>query len=114
MQCQTGSLRTLEDASSSSFPLDPQRSVSTSTAATESISIHTSVASLVKKRQEIEEQMIRLQVQLLESFREEWVSEDFRASIGKNFVIWLLMNMMVTFFPHPMLILPVIRFMTAK
>ncbi|KAL5110546.1 hypothetical protein TcWFU_006550 [Taenia crassiceps] len=73
MQCQTGSLRTLEDASSSSFPLDPQRSVSTSTAATESTGIHMSVASLVKKRQEIEEQMIRLQVQLLESFREEWI-----------------------------------------
>ncbi|CDS42413.1 expressed conserved protein [Echinococcus multilocularis] len=73
MQCQTGSLRTLEDASSSSFPLDPQRSVSTSTAATESTGVHISVASLVKKRQEIEEQMIRLQVQLLESFREEWI-----------------------------------------
>ncbi|VDK33325.1 unnamed protein product [Taenia asiatica] len=73
MQCQTGSLRTLEDASSSSFPLDPQRSVSTSTAATESTGIHISVSSLVKKRQEIEEQMIHLQVKLLESFREEWI-----------------------------------------
>nr|CDS17374.1 expressed conserved protein [Echinococcus granulosus] len=73
MQCQTGSLRTLEDASSSSFPLDPQRSVSTSTAATESTGVHISVGSLAKKRQEIEEQMIRLQVQLLESFREEWI-----------------------------------------
>ncbi|VDM20327.1 unnamed protein product [Hydatigera taeniaeformis] len=73
MHCQSGSWRTLEDASSSSFPLNPQRSVSTSTAATEPIGLHTSVATLVKKRQDIEEQIIHLQVQLLESFREEWI-----------------------------------------
>ena len=71
------SLQTLEDSSSSTFPSNVQRSGSMSTATTDSASIHSSVVALVKRRQELEEQMTILQVRLLESFREEWVRRGF-------------------------------------
>ena len=71
------SLRTLEESSSSTFPLDVQRSASSSTATTDSASIQSNVVALVKRRQELEEQITELEVRLLESFREEWVSANY-------------------------------------
>lgn len=70
------SLRTLEDASSSSFPLDSQqRSGSVSTTASDpATDRRLYVTALVKRRREIEEDLAELNVQLLESYREEWVS----------------------------------------
>lgn len=63
--------RTLGDASSSSFP---QRSISASTAESDSSNRRVYVAALVKRRREIEEDLADLKVKLLESYREEWVS----------------------------------------
>lgn len=69
------SLRTLGDASSSSFPLDSQqRSVSTSTTSSDPSNRRAYVTALVKRRREIEEDLAELNVKLLESYREEWVS----------------------------------------
>nr|CDS32550.1 conserved hypothetical protein [Hymenolepis microstoma] len=68
------SLRTLGDASSSSFPLDSQqRSVSTTTTASDPSNHRAYVMALVKRRREIEEELAELNVKLLESYREEWI-----------------------------------------
>ncbi|VUZ48724.1 unnamed protein product [Hymenolepis diminuta] len=68
------SLRTLGDASRSSFPLDSQqRSVSTSTTSSDPSNRRAYVTALVKRRREIEEDLAELNVKLLESYREEWI-----------------------------------------
>ncbi len=61
----------------SSTPVDTNRSYSTVSAPTESAdntNDEVTIARLIKRRQEIEEQLSYQTAQLLESLREEWVS----------------------------------------
>ncbi len=61
----------------SSTPVDTNRSYSTVSAPTESAdntNDEVMIARLIKRRQEIEEQLSYQTAQLLESLREEWVS----------------------------------------